>query len=163
MGLRGPSPLPTKVLEMRGSWRAKNRAGTEPAPRTGYVHRPKWLDGEGAAAWKNLAPQLAALGILSRIYANALARYCELWARWRAMRDFIAKRGEVYPVKNRKGEVVGFKTFPQAKLLLALSDQLTRIEAQFGLTPSARARLSIELSGAPSATDNLDEGIFRLG
>lgn len=157
MGLRGPKPTPTKILEARGSWRARlNR--DEPVPEQGAPRCPSWLSKAGKAAWKTLVPELVRVGIFAKIDANAFSRYCDTFARWRIARDFLAEHGDCFPIK-KKDKVVGMKVFPQARLYLALSAQLDRLEAQFGLNPSARSR--IEASGIQDETTQPAE-IFEL-
>ena len=42
-----------------------------------------------------------------KIDRGALARYCQLWARWRENEEFLKEHGQAYPVKDRRGEVIG--------------------------------------------------------
>jgi len=140
MGKRGPPPTPTNVLAKRGSWRA-NRNPAEPKPARGRPRCPRWLDAYAKAAWKQLIPQLDAMGVLTRIDANALTRYCRLWSRWRQAEEFLQQRGDSYLAKDAQGQVKGVRAYPQVRMANQLAEQQQRIEAQFGLTPSARARL----------------------
>jgi phage terminase small subunit len=51
MGKRGPQPTPTKILQLRGSWRAKKRpANVSQTPLKS--HAPAWLDAEAKKIWK---------------------------------------------------------------------------------------------------------------
>ena len=92
--------------------------------------------------WKRLVPLLDNMGVLTKIDGNALSRYCETWARWRAASEFIAKHGESFPIKDKDGALVGFRKIPQATTATQLSSELLRLEQQFGLTPAARVGLS---------------------
>src|SRR5215468_3667791 len=94
MGRRGPAPTPTPILELRGS-RLANRNRHEPKGPPGKPRCPDWLDDDAKTAWRKLVPELEMMGVLTRIDANALARYCRLWSRWRAAEEFIQKHGEV--------------------------------------------------------------------
>ena len=142
MGSRGPSPTPTKILALRESWRAK-RNPAEPRPPTGRPRRPRWLDSYAKAAWRQIVPQLERMGVLTRIDANALSRYCVLWGRWRKAEEFLQERGECYLAKDAAGQVIGLKPYPQARMASQLAEQLLRLEQQFGMTPSARARIEV--------------------
>src|SRR5262245_41995306 len=86
-----------------------------------------------------LVPQLDAMGVLTQIDCNALARYCRLWARWRRAEAFIEKHGEMYPLKDDRGKIRCFQQFPQVATANKLAQQLTRLEQEFGMTPLARA------------------------
>lgn len=153
MGSRGPAPTPTNILKLRGSWRAKLNPN-EPQPPPGRPSCPRWLSEEAKRFWRRVVPQLDAMGILTKIDGGALARYCQLYARWREAEEFIARRGSVLPVKNAEGEVIDLKPFPQVGIASKLAEQLLRLEQQFGLTPSARARLTVGRSENTNESNN---------
>jgi P27 family predicted phage terminase small subunit len=100
---------------------------------------PTWLNDEAKKVWRTVVPMLERMGILSKSDGNALERYAYLFARWRKEALFIEKHGTTYPVK-RDGEVL-FKLFPSVKVFDMLTTQLSRMEQNFGLTPSARSRI----------------------
>ena len=99
---------------------------------------------DAKACWAEVAPQLERMGVLTRIDENALARYCQLWARWKAAELFIARHGEAYPIKDEKGNLKYLHQFPQVGVANKLAVQLTRLEQEFGMTPSARTRIRVE-------------------
>jgi P27 family predicted phage terminase small subunit len=150
MGKRGPKPTPTAVLRARNSWRGSVNRG-EPEFDATPPRCPGWLDAEAKKYWAALAPWLGVADVLRRTDANALARYCTLLARWRKCEEFIQKHGDTYTVKNNKGEVVGVKEFPQVRRASDLAAQLVRLEAEFGLTPSARSRIAVDPAAKPPA------------
>ena len=148
MGQRGPRPTPTAILKLRGSTLVTpEREASEVHGPTGTPDRPEWLDDQAKAAWDELAPLLEAMGVLTRIDGNALARYCRLWSRWRKMEAFIEEKGEMYPLRTEDGGVKCFQQWPQVAIANKLAQQLTRLEQEFGLTPSARTRIHIDRSG----------------
>jgi phage terminase small subunit len=95
VGKRGPVPTPTKVLNMRGSWRAKTRPQEPHALPSEKPPCPAWLDADARKVWRVLIPQLARIGVLTRLDQHALARYCTLWIRWRKAETMLARNGEV--------------------------------------------------------------------
>jgi len=143
MGKRGPSKTPTAILKVRGSRWANDRPA-EPKPPAAKPICPAFLSAAAKSAWKNLAPQLDEMGVLSRIDRNALARYCESWARWKACAEFIQQYGETYKQLDNDGNVKAVLPWPQVASYGRLAEQLLRLEVQFGLTPSARADLQVE-------------------
>ena len=102
MGSRGPARTPTQILKLRGSWLANRREG-EPKGDPAAPHCPKWLRKEGKALWKEIVPQLAAMGVLARCDRNAIARYCQTFAKWREAEEFLKEHGAVYPEKDASG------------------------------------------------------------
>ena len=142
MGERGPARTPTRVLALRGSWRAKTRA-LEPEPPPGRPRCPRWLAREAKRVWRDLLPQLDRMGLLARCDRLALARYCQMWAKWRECEEWMSEHGDVYPEKDAEGRVVGLREYPHVARSIRLSEALLRLEKQFGLTPSARAGLDV--------------------
>jgi P27 family predicted phage terminase small subunit len=110
---------------------------------------PDWLDDDARAAWTELSPMLQNMGILTRIDGNALSRYCHLWARWRNAEQFIKDRGEMYPLKDDAGQVKCFQQWPQVAIAHKLAHLLGRLEAEFGMTPSARSRIQLNQAAEP--------------
>lgn len=156
MGKRGPKPTPTGVLKIRGSWRADYARKGEPKA-TGLPTLPEWLDEEAKAAWKRLVPQLAAIGCAASLDENALIRYCQLWSRWIKASQFLQKYGDTYPLNDSEGKLKCFQQHPQVSIVRNLSVVLSKLEAEFGLTPAARAGLSTAGTGG----DELDE--YKIG
>ena len=144
MGRRGPPPTPTPILKLRGSKRA-SRAKREVKAASGIPQRPDWLDGEARVAWDHLVPMLEGMGVLSVVDGHALSRYCRLWSRWRKAEDFIDDHGDMYPLKDEAGRTKCFQQWPQVAIAHKLALQLTRLEQEFGMTPSARTRIPVSV------------------
>ncbi|MBK8270175.1 MAG: phage terminase small subunit P27 family [Planctomycetes bacterium] len=162
MGRRGPSPTPTPILKLRGSTLVtKKREKAEVRGPAGLPECPDWLDSEGQAAWEQIVPLLSAMGILTRIDANALGRYCRLWTRWKKAEEFITKNGDVYPLKAEDGKIKCLMQFPQVSIAMKLAQQLTRLEQEFGMTPSARSR--IQLQNGTAETNSDKSRFFEVG
>ena len=158
MGRRGPTPVPTEILKSRGSpLVTRERERCEVKGPSGKPRCPEYLDKSGKIAWRKLVPMLESMGVLSRIDENALARYCQLWSRWRTAEEFITKHGVMYPLKDNDGQTKCFQQWPQVAIAHKLSLQLTRIEQEFGMTPSARARLHIPNHQRPKR-----EGVLKF-
>jgi len=114
---------------------------------------PKWLDRRAKAAWKRLVPRLERMGVLAGIDGHALARYCQTWSQWREAQEFIAKNGWTYPARDKEGNVMTVNRWPQVAIASDLADKLTRLEQQFGMTPSARTRLVVNPPAQPCGED----------
>jgi P27 family predicted phage terminase small subunit len=154
MGRRGPAPTPTNISKLRGSTLVtKRREATEVKGPAGKPRCPQWLDADSRAAWRQLVPMLEQMGVLTRIDGNALARYCRLWSRWRKAEAFIEQKGDMYPLRDEKGGIKCFQQWPQVAIANKLAQQLTRLEQEFGMTPSARARLNLTTQAPERAND----------
>jgi len=135
MGSRGPLRESAEVLNARGSWRASGRA-REPKIKSGRPPRPAWLSNQGKKIWKQTVLILEEMGVLGTADKNALARYCHTWDRWlQASRD-VELNGDTFVTdKGYEGRR------PTSILMDRLSEQIERLEKEFGLTPASRPRL----------------------
>jgi len=147
MGKRGRPKTPTPVLTMRGSWRAKDRAKTEPQAPSGLPEMPDWIVSRDIPTaediWQRLVDDLDQIGTLAQTDGRSIGRYCVVLREWLKSKAFIEERGDTYPIKDSEGKIVKFGTFPQALNFKHLLTQLLRLEQEFGLTPSSRAGLSV--------------------
>ena len=154
MGRRGPAPTPTEILKLRGSTLVtKRRDQSEPKAPKGKPRCPDWLDKDAKTMWRHLVPLLDAMGVLTRLDGNALARYCRLWSRWRKAEAFIDKNGEMFPIRQDNGQVKYFGQWPQVAIAHKLALQLTRLEQELGMTPAARTRVQVSQPAQRQTSD----------
>ena len=115
MATRGAKPRPVLVKKILAVRPARlNEA--EPVA-AGKAVRPPWLTGVAARIWNTHAPILEGMGVLSDADTYSLAAWCQLSA---------------------KIETEGADTMSSQKLA-----QWRALSNEFGLTPSARARLKV--------------------
>ncbi|MBX3324091.1 MAG: P27 family phage terminase small subunit [Phycisphaeraceae bacterium] len=89
------------------------------------------------------------MGVLTAIDGMALARYCTLWVQWVRAAMFVNRHGTTYPLKDGNGNIKCFAQFPEVAIVNKLSLALSRLEAEFGLTPSARTRINVPIRPLP--------------
>ncbi len=137
MSRRGPPPTPNRIKELRGTLRA-DRKRNAPEPRVEAPNCPTWLSREGKAEWRRIVPELEAIWLVATIDRALLAGLCECWSTWVACEKVIREEGRTFRSPNghicqRPEVAIGGR---------ALKD-LTRLGAEFGLSPSARSRLEV--------------------
>ena len=142
MGKRGPPPTPTAIKIARGTNRTKTT--DEPRPPTDRIKMPQHLSEVAVAKWKQLLPLLQGVRVMTRADIDALARYCDTYEWWLAVRDKLRKEGDTYPILNDGGEVKYIAQRPEVSIAHKLAQQLRQLEQDFGLNPSARSSLSVE-------------------
>lgn len=144
---RGRKPTPTNLHILHGNpgKRALNKNEPKLPPRR--PHCPQWLNKEARKLWRWLIPQLEKMGILTEANMMALAGLCQSYARWREAEEFIEKHGTVFPIKQKNAEgeqvIVDFRLFPQVNASRVYFQQVRLLCNEFGLTPSAVSRLSV--------------------
>jgi P27 family predicted phage terminase small subunit len=137
--MRGRKPTPTALHLLRGNPGKRKRNRREPTPPVEQLAPPAWLAPEAQHEWTRLAPLLTKLGVLTATDADALAAYCEAWTTWKQATQRIRQDGMVLK-KNVKGvEVLGIS--PYMKIAHHAMSQMRALLVEFGMTPSARARI----------------------
>jgi P27 family predicted phage terminase small subunit len=138
-GPRRNKPAALRVLEGNPGHRPINTAEPTPPPAAN-LDPPAWLDREAKRCWREVAPVLSDMGVLSAADRNALVLYCQAWSRYRA-----AVRAMASPPF---GDDVEPKTL--AEYLTGWAVRVEKAEASvrllgadFGMNPVARSRLSV--------------------
>lgn len=165
MGARGPKPLPKNVLALRGGTNyLKNREDSNAVePEIEIPDCPRHLLKEARKEWKRITPELEILGLVSRIDRAALALYCQEYAWWvwhdealqRDLKMVADKEAQFRADPENAGKPWeggdGFmlptpnKSWAYNPHWVARNKhatQLDRFLASFGLSPSARGRVT---------------------
>ena len=143
--MRGRKPTPTALKLLRNNPGRRPLNAREPKPPTVRSAPPAYLTGAAATEWRRLAPELARLGLLTTIDRDALAAYCQTFARWREAEAEIKKRGMVLKGQNGGPVLSPYVTVANRALV-----QLRAWLVEFGMTPSARSRVSTTASDQPA-------------
>ena len=85
----------------------------------------------------------------------AFASYCQAYARWKEAEEFITQHGTI--VKTPSGY---WQQVPQVSIAQTYLKIMNKIAEQFGLTPSARSRIT---AGADLKNVPLDDMEDLLG
>jgi len=140
MGRRGPAPKPTVLKRLAGNpgKRALNRREPQPKAGGGLLEPPQHLNEVARAEWRRVAPELVRLGLLTDIDHTALEAYCASYARWLQAEAILSKAGLTFTTSE------GYIQQRPEVIIARNSLQLIKVFcAEFGMTPSARARMVI--------------------
>jgi P27 family predicted phage terminase small subunit len=158
MGRRGPAPKPTAHKRMTGNPGKRPLNKSEPQPLLITPNCPEFLDEAAKLKWKELAPELERLGLLTTVDGDSLAGYCQAWAEFRQATETLQKEGRhirvggmpVVPVDDEGGEKPMEWRGGQHQSHPAVAQQRTAWAAMvkfgslFGLDPSSRSRLTVD-------------------
>lgn len=143
MGRRGPAARPTALRVLEGSsgrtLAHRPLPKGEPLPPSGVPVCPAWLSAEAKAEWRVLVPKLQRTpGLLTTIDGIALGNLCLL----------VVQLKKAQAVLNTKGFTVatqsGYKQQrPEVAIVRASLYLLRQYLSEFGMTPAARARISL--------------------
>jgi len=149
-------PVALRVIH-GGKYGETARAKTPTPARRVLPRCPDYLTGAAAACWKRTARDLYDAGLLGALDRDALALYCNAYARWREAEAVLAREGEVVrgPVKrDADGEVVGGGQEVQHPMLTVAAkavEHMLKLLGELGMTPSARSRVRITKPPVKSA------------
>lgn len=159
MGKRGPPKKPTAMKEASGSWRA-NENPDEPRPPKGAPIPPVWMDAREREVWGQICAILTGMRVMTIADGQAVGRYCQVYVEWMDAVAFIKENGTVYPMTNRDGKVLSFAQFPQVTRKDKLSEQLLRLEKEYGLTASSRA--GIQVTALPEGDTDKNKFFLKI-
>ena len=163
MGRRGPPPTPTRLRILNGNPGKRPMNQREPKPRKDPPRCPAWLSADAKKTWKRMVPTLHRMGVLTVVDGEALASFCQTYVRWRKAEEFLDQHGQVYPLRDEKGNVRCMQQFPQVAIARSLLLILKSFYQEFGMTPASRTR--IELPWIPEPPQREDGPLVtdRLG
>ena len=156
---KGRKPLPTALKLLEGD-RGKGRRPineNEPTPPQDGVECPDWLLPEAQNEWYRLAPSLVAMGVLTNHDVETFAGYCQAYARWREAEEIIAQNGTVF--KTPSGYI---QQVPWVSISLQNLKLMQSLGAEFGLTPTSRARIFAGMNEGKENDDPM-EAVLRGG
>lgn len=113
------------------------RMKNEPKPQPVAPKCPSRLPKEAKRKWKELAPKLEKLGLLTQVDGGAFADLCLCLARLAEAEQSISINGLLVPAKD------GLKRNPALQTAREYRQAVARWYEKFGLTPADRGRLDM--------------------
>jgi P27 family predicted phage terminase small subunit len=150
--MRGRKPVPTELKVIRGNPGRRPLPKDEPMPPEGDVKCPSWVKGRARRIWKELAPPLAEMGLLTVLDVPMLADLCVVRAEFIKARADVDKRGiEIeYARYDKKGnEFTVTEDNPSVRIASDANKRAKSMEVEFGMSPSSRTRVK----AAPKAKE----------
>ena len=143
MGKRGFPPKPTalRIVEGNPGKRAINKQ--EPKPPPGIPKCPSHIPSVAKSLWRELAPLLANMGVLTEADRRALELVCSTYAEYRHADDDVKVNGITYQTTSTTGDTV-IKANPAVAMRSDAAKRYLALIKEFGLTPSSRAGVKVE-------------------
>lgn len=148
----GRTPQPTQLKLVKGRSPGRDSGGREVKQSPAFVRlppvAPAWLPSEAQAEWERVVPELQRLELLKPIDGAGLAAYCMAWDRFVTSSQIVAREGMVL----HDDKLGRSQRHPALLTAEAASKELRAWCSEFGLTPSAEARVTSPKGG------QVDEG-----
>jgi len=158
--MTGRHPKPTALKLLTGNPGKRALPDAEPRPPVAAPVKPPWMtDRIAICAWKELAPLLEGMKIVTEADRKGLELLCDAYAEWRRARAVVQTEGMTYETENSTGGAV-IKPRPEVCIASNAWLRVSRMLQEFGLTPAARARVKVE---KPAEVDPMEEFLSRRG
>lgn len=153
--MRGRKPKPTALKQLEGNpgKRAVNKK--EPKPVSEIPSCPNHLQGIARQEWNRIVKELKALGMITKLDRAALAICCTAYADYVKACNKLKKEGEV--IISEKG---GMYQNPWVAIKKRSMDQIAKFYAEFGMTPSSRSRIQVDVN---TPEEELEKMLFGGG
>jgi P27 family predicted phage terminase small subunit len=149
----GRKSKPTKLKLLDGNPGKKKIPKNEIQPISNLPSPPSHLDDYAKQEWERLANGLHTLGLLYQVDRAVFAAYCQAYSRWRIAEEtlqMLAEKDDLLHgilMKTKQGNWIQQPIVGIANKAMA---DMARYASEFGLTPVARAGLSVEMGGGSS-------------
>lgn len=167
---RGRPPKPREVRLAEGN--PGRRALPEPVLGLGKVldfPPPDELNEAERAAWEALVPEVSAAGWVDRLDRQLLTTLVQAVALAEMARASVREEGFMLSVYDKDGNAIDRKVNPAVRVQIQANAQVLRIAEQFGLTPSARARLGLAVAKGTAIAQHIaavldddDDGVIDV-
>lgn len=150
--MRGRPKLPTELKKLQGTedkrWLVENEMKVLPMDE--LPPAPEGFSHESAKIWDTVCRELKRNGLLASCDLELLHGYCELLTHYQNACTKLKKEGTV--ILSRHGDKMINPWFQVQSQTLKQATQLGQL---FGITPSARSRISAAVTKPVSKLDSL--------
>lgn len=150
---RGRKSKPTELKKLEGNPGKRALNNQEPKPDVVIPPPPDYLEGPALEEWYRITPELQKLRMITALDRAPLVALCQAWGDYIKACDEVEKEGEVF--FSDKGNAY---LNPWTGIKTSAMDRILRISAEFGMTPSARSRLKVEM---PTEDDDMKKILTR--
>lgn len=163
--IRGPKPKPTGLKLVTGNpgKRAPRKREAKLPPEEPMP--PPHLCDEAKVEWGRAMPHLMRCGLMSNIDRAAFAAYCQAYGRWVQAEKALAVMGARDQltggiiIKTTGGNAIQNPLVGAANKAMEL---MLKAAAEFGMTPSARTRINVDIPKDPAPRANGTTGAAPL-
>ena len=139
MVARGPNPKPTEAKRRAGNPGHRPLNPNEPDLPLELPKCPSYLNGRARYQWRVIGKALIEARLMTAIDETALAALCQAKSDWVTAIEKIGAKGAGYEVDGL------LKKNPWVAVKAEAWKEMSRMMAEFGMTPSSRSRVSTKI------------------
>lgn len=139
--MKGRKPKPTAIKELTGNPGKRPLNQNEPQPPREIPQCPRHLNAEAKKEWHRIVKDLHTAGLFTKVDRPALAAYCQAYGRW------VMAEKKLAGLEDMVDETPNGMRVQSVYLQIAnkAMDQMRRFLVEFGMTPSARSRVTVQM------------------
>ncbi len=142
MGRRGFPAAPSSVKLALGETRPSRVNFLEPSPQRHAPAMPRDMDDGAKAVWRRVLREMGHTEVIRAADADVLRCYCEAVSQYQVTMRMLATSS---PLIRNRGELV---KNPLHQIVRDNRDAVRLFARELGLSPSGRAGLNVEMTGA---------------
>jgi P27 family predicted phage terminase small subunit len=136
---RKPKPIEQRIAEGRAAHRPLPQPlMVKGRPDLTMAEPPDDLPEDAKDLWRSVVPSLLEVGILDVVDLPAMEAMCTEWAYGKEASRIVAEKGVL-----SRGHAGQLREHPAVSTVRKSHEMFARFAAEYGLTPSARARLGL--------------------
>lgn len=134
----GRKPKPTAMKELAGNPGHRPLNRNEPRPAVRAPSCPAAVTGEARKEYRRVARLLVDMGVLTEADRAPLVAYAVAYGRWMDAEKVVTEKGTIVTTSN--GNLI---QNPYLSVANRAMEQMCKLAAEFGMTPSSRSRVSV--------------------
>jgi P27 family predicted phage terminase small subunit len=146
--MAGRKPTPTAIRELRGNPGKRAMPANEPTVEPSMPLYPSYFTDDQRDAWNDLAERLFGMKVLTEGDSTALELLVVAYAEWRYAMATVEEEGSVYTTTTESGDKM-YRARPEVAIASDAWRRISSMLREFGLTPSARTKVSAAGGAAP--------------
>ena len=135
---RKPDPAPIRLLKNDKNNAHRYKDKQEPVPSDEPPVAPEYLSVRAKEIFNKFVKLVEEMYPVSETDINMIVRYARLGERIEAYDGYLRRTGDTYETINDT------KPKPEVKMMQDCEDRQHKIEVEFGLSPSSRARVNVK-------------------
>jgi len=140
---RPKKPTALRAIEGNRSKRPLPENEPKPAPVVDVPEPPSWLNRYAKREWRERAPELVKVGLLTKADVASFTMLCQAYGKWEEHERYIKKHGDTFTYTNKAGAENEVER-PQVKLAHKAYERYKALCTEFGVTPASRTRIEVK-------------------